>query len=263
MMLNSKEIQSLGLIASGFEMSSLRDAGYDLRIAALMSKRETGEVDRFDDDVDLKPQGIAAVISTEIIKLPTNICAYASVKTTLCREGVLAINTGVVDPGWEGPLSSIVLNFGKDIYRLRAGEPFIRLTFHFIDDLHQPLSAPHEREKYEAQIRQKFSKRLADNFMNLDAAAQKGSEQLNRDMKAMLFKYVPMAAVMLALLTFLVNFGTLKLANWTTPSEMVLTRAKDLTNEAEKREDRIEQQNKELTQQIQQLQQQLKDLKKH
>ncbi len=132
MMLNRNEIVAEGLIATGFDPKGLRDAGYDLRIETLIGKDEKEQIKLASQSYNLAPQGIAAVVSHEVLKLPANVCAYASVKTSLCREGVLAINIGVIDPGWEGPISSILLNFGKDSYQLKNNQPFLRLTFHRI-----------------------------------------------------------------------------------------------------------------------------------
>jgi deoxycytidine triphosphate deaminase len=261
MMLNKKEILFHNLIPIGFEEASLREAGYDLRIATLMNKNVKGEMERCSDDIDLTPQGIAAVTSQEILKLPTYICAYASVKTSLCREGVLAINVGVVDPGWEGPLSSVLLNFGKDAYRLRSGDSFLRLTFHYINDMHQELPKTFERSAYEQTIEQKFSKRLAASFMDMDGAAKKGGERFAKDLRMALFTYLPLGALILAGLTFLVNFGTLKLANWTTPSELVLTRAKALTSDIDRRADKADRENAELRKEVQSLKDQVELLK--
>jgi deoxycytidine triphosphate deaminase len=231
MMLNSSEIVGLNLITSGYDGNCLRDAGYDLRIKTLMNKTAEGLVESFTDDIDLTPQGVAAVISEEVLKLPTYICAYASVKTSLCREGVLAINVGVVDPGWEGPLSSLILNFGKDVYRLKAGDTFLRLTFHRVPDMHQATPPPYSRADYEAGIKQKFTKRLASSFMDLDAAAKKGSERFAEDLRNALFKYVPIAAIMLALITLFLNYGVLSIASHAMPFDVVETRAKALVND--------------------------------
>ena len=99
-MLNSDEIKARGLIPEGFHQECLRNAGYDLRIGTLISRDEKNTSKCQKDVVDLAPQGIAAAISKEIIKLPLDVCAYVSVKTSLCRDGVLAINIGIIDPGW-------------------------------------------------------------------------------------------------------------------------------------------------------------------
>ena len=85
-------------------------------------------------------------------------------KTSLCREGILAINVGVVDPGWEGPLSSLLLNFGSDSYALRPGDTFIRLTFHRIENPTKATPMVQARGPYETLIRRKFDRRLAESF---------------------------------------------------------------------------------------------------
>jgi deoxycytidine triphosphate deaminase len=264
MMLSAQDIVGTGLIASNFDPKSLRDSGYDLRIATLMKKSsKSGLVEDFDEDVNLPPQGIVAAVSIEELKLPNDVCAYASVKTSLCREGILAINTGVIDPGWEGPLSSLLLNFGNESYALRPGDTFVRLTFHRIANPSNAVSNVQVRAAYEDLIRRKFNRRLAETFMNVDAVAGRAVEQFNKDMRGALLKYLPLAAIILTVLTFLLNFGTLKLANWTTPSEMVLIRAKALTSDVQRQADKEEQENQDLRQQVQELRQQLEQLKKH
>ena len=75
------------------------------------------------------------VISIETIKVPQNVAGYASVKTGLSRQGLLALNTGILDPGYEGPLSATVVNFGKSDSLLNHGDTFLRLTFHEYDRL--------------------------------------------------------------------------------------------------------------------------------
>jgi deoxycytidine triphosphate deaminase len=262
MMLNSTQIVDRSLISQEFDQAALHGAGYDLRISKLMIKDEKGELQQYTDDINLKPQGIVAVISKEWITLPKDICAYAHVKTSLSREGVLAINAGVVDPGWSGPLSSVLLNFGESTYCLRSGDTFIRLTFHKVPDSELSVQSPRSREEYEESIKIKFKKRLTSSFMNIDDAAKLGAEKLRANLRLTLFVYIPLAALMLAGLTFLVNFGTLKLANWTTPSEMVLTRAKALTEGVDRHANQLEQQNKELRTELDQLQREVELLKK-
>ena len=64
MLLSGQDIQATGLITSNFDSKSLRNAGYDLRIAKLMKKSpKTGTVEDFEDGENLPPQGIIAAIS--------------------------------------------------------------------------------------------------------------------------------------------------------------------------------------------------------
>ena len=177
MVLNSDQILAMGLISQGMNISSLRDCGYDLTISTLLGKTDAGSIEENTDDFDLNPQGIALAVSEEILKLPENVCAHVLVKTSLCREGILAINIGVVDPGWQGPISSILLNFGKSAYRLKKGEAFLRLTFHTLEKPAQPGSRTVvDRARYTEDVRRKFDKRLSDSFMDFEKAAKKASD---------------------------------------------------------------------------------------
>ena len=61
----------------------------------------------------MPPQGIVQVVSSERVKVPSTITGLATVKTSLCNEGLLALNIGIIDPGYEGAISSFLLNFSS------------------------------------------------------------------------------------------------------------------------------------------------------
>jgi deoxycytidine triphosphate deaminase len=103
-----------------------RASTYDLTIDCVIDSNGT----EYRDQYVLRPQEVAWVVSREIVSLPSDVTAMAHIKTGLCNEGLLALNTGIVDPLWSGPLSTPMLNFGKAIHVLRPGDQFLRLTFH-------------------------------------------------------------------------------------------------------------------------------------
>jgi deoxycytidine triphosphate deaminase len=127
-MLNRDEIKDFAIITDGSDQC-YRAASYDVRIGILLASRD-GDSVRDTGCYVLQPQGMVEVISLEIIKVPRDIAGYASVKTDLSRQGLLALNTGILDPGYEGPVSATVVNFGKTEKTLNRGEVFLRLTFH-------------------------------------------------------------------------------------------------------------------------------------
>lgn len=79
---------------------------------------------------ELKPQEIIWVVSTEFIRMPFDVTGHVFIVTNLCNNGLLALNTGIVDPGWHGPISTAIINFSNQTYYLRRGEGFLRLSFH-------------------------------------------------------------------------------------------------------------------------------------
>src|ERR1041385_9038537 len=124
MVLNSRQIIDLGIIPNG-EPQNFRAISYDLTVGKIIATNG-----RKRNSLILKPQGIVEVVSREMVKLPKNVVGYAMVKTSLCNEGILPLNIGIVDPGYEGPLSATLLNFGKKPFPLSRGKIFLRLTFH-------------------------------------------------------------------------------------------------------------------------------------
>ena len=103
---------------------------------------------------------------------------------------------------------------------------------------------------YETEIRQKFDKRLAESFMDFDKAAEKGSKKFADDFRGALLKYLPIAALLLTVLTFLLNFGVLSIASRAMPFDVVQTRAHALTDAIQKQTDELRTENQNLKQRL-------------
>jgi deoxycytidine triphosphate deaminase len=91
-MLSRDDIRNLSIIKGGNDQS-YRAASYDLRIGKILAvkpgiKSRVREADSY----WVPAQGMVEVISIETIKVPDNIAGYASVKTGLSRQGLLALN---------------------------------------------------------------------------------------------------------------------------------------------------------------------------
>lgn len=88
------------------------------------------------EDYKLKPGKMVFVISEEVFALPPNVTGFVSCKTALTHNGVWAITVGIVDPGWTGPVSTTLVNFGKNARLLSRGSSFLRVAFfsHDVDE---------------------------------------------------------------------------------------------------------------------------------
>jgi len=106
---------------------SVRPASYDLTIGSILIEGESHA------GASVKPQQTFIIVSKERVKVPAGFVAYAMPKTRLCNTGILALNTGVVDPGYDGPLSTIAINFSESHKPLCAGTPFLRLVFNSLE----------------------------------------------------------------------------------------------------------------------------------
>ena len=137
----AEDMAAKGLIENGVD-GGFRAASYDLHVGAILEapqedKRSSGSATediRVSTGFSLRPQGMVRVISRERVKLPENIIGYALTKNGLSNKGILAINIGIIDPGYEGPISSTTLvqirfwlrQFGQHAGGVAAERPWCR-----------------------------------------------------------------------------------------------------------------------------------------
>ena len=218
-MLNANLIRDLNLI-SGAIPSNFRKASYDPTIWKIITP-DGDETDSY----KLPPMGIVEVVSKERFRVPPEMCCLAHVKTSLCNEGLLTLNTGIIDPEWDGRVSSFILNFGKDDRLLLSGNIFLRLTFHELSaspsvEFSAVTGEPSSDEAYIAERRRNIVERFSPEFLNLQTIVKETVTATFDKYRQLLLFYVPIGALVLAMLTFFLNFATLGLVQkWVQPND--------------------------------------------
>jgi deoxycytidine triphosphate deaminase len=198
MQLTEQEIRSRITIENAAE-TSYRSISYDVRVGLVVGYND-GELKEQNDWV-LRPQGVVEVISKEKITLPSNVAAFAMVRTRLCNEGILPLNIGIVDPLYSGPVSTTLLNFSKVDYPLREGEVFLRLTFHeCASEVKAKDASLAEVERNYVQERVKKIAKFDETFLNLRASIQEEASPI-------FWKYLAIVGVSLAVLGLLLNLS--------------------------------------------------------
>lgn len=124
MILNRVQIEKGGFVVDAVE-ASRRSTTYDATIGEFISEGACLEGDKF----RLEKRGIVWVVSHETFQFGPNYTGLATLKTTLTHKGILALNVGVIDPGWEGPLATALVNFSGSTVEIARGEPFFRVMF--------------------------------------------------------------------------------------------------------------------------------------
>jgi deoxycytidine triphosphate deaminase len=113
-------------IKMGGTIETARDASYDLTVEQVVRQGKAEVPETF----TVEPQEMFILISSEYISVPPGHVGYAMPKTSLCNRGLLVLNTGIIDPDYEGKLSSTVINFREKPLQLKKGEPFLRIVIH-------------------------------------------------------------------------------------------------------------------------------------
>lgn len=200
-MLNRDEIEKLGLIVDG--VANSRAASYDIRVGKIIAKDSNDNVAVKDGDFYTIPaQGMVEVISQERVKLPKDVAGYASIMTRLSRQGLLALNTGIIDPTYDGPLSAVMVNFGRAPFCLYRGEPFLRLTFHRYDPPEAlEASRPIPSDSFLQERTKETTARFSRSFLDLE-------RHFNESMRSVLWDSIPKLAPLIAGLGVAVAFIT-------------------------------------------------------
>lgn len=77
----------------------------------------------------LKPGHMVQVASAEVFNLPNDVTGHVTYKTSLTSRGIWALTVGIVDPGWDGPIATTLLNYSRVDYPISEGDPFLRVSF--------------------------------------------------------------------------------------------------------------------------------------
>jgi dUTPase len=161
-MLTGERISALGLLTNTDD-ENFRGASYDVRAAQII--KPGGKVV---SKVLIPPQGIVEVVSKEVINLPNNICGFAAVKTDLSTQGLLALNIGIIDPLYNGPVASFLLNFSKVDIFLEEDDVFLRTYFvELPEGTERAARVAIAPEKY-LKDKKKRSARFGTTFLNID-----------------------------------------------------------------------------------------------
>ncbi len=125
MHLTKSKIKEKQLI-SNLEESKFRDISYDLSIDTVIRNG----VEISGPEFSVWSYEMVIFVSKETVAIPPGLVGYAMPKTGLCNRGILALNTGIINPGYKGRFSSTAINFREKAVRLKQGDPFLRIIFH-------------------------------------------------------------------------------------------------------------------------------------
>jgi deoxycytidine triphosphate deaminase len=151
------------------DKNNLKHSTYDLTIGRIFPVGEHSKCHRAQSEGELfflEPRQSVLVISREEFQLPPTITGLATLRTTLTKNGLLALNVGIIDPFFNGPISTTLINFSDQKIPIKVGMPFFRVLFFE----HADTSEFHARN--ESKLRSHYEEELTiaahRDFPNLD-----------------------------------------------------------------------------------------------
>jgi deoxycytidine triphosphate deaminase len=171
MLLTSADITTKKIVHAA-KTSGLRPTTYDATVGEIIY----GGAIIKEQEFTLESRGVVWVVSEEEFHLPDNVTGLATLKTTWTHDGVLALNVGVIDPGWEGPVATALVNFGKNDFVVTKGKQFFRILFHeHAATGEQPNQ--HPKQTYLEDIVRK-SRSFSPEFLNMNSLADEVSTKI-------------------------------------------------------------------------------------
>lgn len=195
MQLTGEEISGLVDPASD---SRVRAASYDLGIGLVMlkGKRHQYKVPTLD------PQQMAVFVSEERVRMPPGYVGYVLPKTGLCQEGILTLSTGIIDPGWEGHISTIAINFDRRPAELEMGDAFLRVVVHRLNNEEAVDSGttPADDASY-LKNRQADSRLLPNTFLDLKKHIKEIADEVTKSQINWFLGALAVASVLIIVFT--------------------------------------------------------------
>lgn len=171
MVLTGAEVKLKGIV-HGDVPAGWRNTTYDATVSSFF--QGGAEVDA--KSFTLRPRSIVWVVSAEVFKMPADVTGLATLKTQWTHEGLLALNVGVIDPGWNGPLSAALVNFSNADVTIKKGDPFFRILFHDHNPT-RPKKFVRTMATYKGETSQR-SRLFSPTFLNMDLLVQEVSDKV-------------------------------------------------------------------------------------
>jgi len=169
-----------------------RDVSIDLRVGTII---KNGEPEHF--PILIKPQEMLLIVFADEVRMPHNCFGIAFPKTEQSRKGLHILNTGIVDPGYEGLLSTVVLNYSAKAIEIRENDIFMRIAIFRNANAYTSKNFEIENENYYQMVINN-AKKYPDTFMDIQKQVKEISEEVSSRMLNKLMMYI-------AVLTFFVS----------------------------------------------------------
>ncbi|MGE0171848.1 MAG: hypothetical protein AB7T49_03650 [Oligoflexales bacterium] len=139
---NCEKVKSTPSIVSPFDPKRINGGAYELALGDAAITDETGKPKHLCLDVresfEIFPGQFAILLTSEIIKIPTDVQGRISIKYKIKSRGLVNISGFHVDPGFEGRLKFAVQNAGGQAITLQQGQVLFQL---WCEDMSGPCSA--------------------------------------------------------------------------------------------------------------------------
>ena len=176
------EIQNRNIIR-GIEPNSLdkqiQPCSFDFTVGTIFDpvNNQISQVDSSEKIFHLGPGEIISLFTKEELKMPSDLSGLAFATNKQSSRGLLVLNPGHIDPGYEGPLTVKAINLSNIPLVLKSGDVIFTVTF---ERLNQRCDIPYnsqwtgrkEKESKFYNTDAKCAVKSITKFLELDKSAK-------------------------------------------------------------------------------------------
>jgi hypothetical protein len=117
-------------------------------------------------------------ITKETLNMPKDLCASYGQLNRWANRGLMVLNTSIVEPGYKGPLSCVLVNFSSQRITLSPGDPIAKLNFQTVQgELDQIYKDKFTPEEYE-QVVSKMATNLPVSLLDISGAEERVTKKV-------------------------------------------------------------------------------------
>jgi deoxycytidine triphosphate deaminase len=131
----------------------------------------------------IRPSETMILITNEKLNMPKDLCATYGQLNRLANMGLMILNTSIVEPGYSGPLSCILVNFSSQKHALSPGDSIAKLNFHTVEgDPDKLYTQAYSHDAYE-QLISKNSINLPKSLLDISGVEERVSDKVGAAVK--------------------------------------------------------------------------------
>lgn len=131
----------------------------------------------------IEPSETLILVTKEKLKMPKDLCAMYGQLNRLANMGLMILNTSIVEPGYSGPLSCVLVNFSSQKHALSPGDSVAKLNFHTVQGTPDKLfSQTFSHEDYQ-QLVSKNSINLPKSLLDISGVEERVTEKVGTVVK--------------------------------------------------------------------------------
>ncbi|MHC4478187.1 MAG: dCTP deaminase domain-containing protein [Planctomycetota bacterium] len=179
-----KERIKKGELVPNGNLDSATHCSYEFT-AALMLRGGSEEGERIlEKAVAIEPAQLVWIKAREKISMPANMVGVWIQTQALARQGLLLLNVTLIEPGYQGPLSAVLVNFGNKKVPIFPHTKIAKVMFLPLDREAAKLVENGDLEKYDTVLTE-MAANAPKTFLQLQSFLPNIEERANAKLEAM------------------------------------------------------------------------------